>query len=235
MSPKQIVNESDLRAEMHSRLAQSGIAEDLIKDDVLLSRGFWADIVVLDKLSRQPLMAFELKTYRGGYSAKPPYHLGCFAEKIPYYLLVYNLKEGTGWIARIKSEKVLSESVEWSDEEEVCKLLSIDYTVARKFAKWMNVAIEKLSNMKTCAKWTLRLWFPLILLVSLVVHIGFKPLTWELVAYYGILTVVAFVGSGIQIHLKYKDIEALIGEWQTGADVAICDRKEICQEGGRHG
>jgi len=148
MSQKQIVNESDLRAEVHSRLAHSGIAEDLIKDDVLLSRGFWADIVVLDKFSRQPLMAFELKMSRGGCGAKPPYHVGSFAEKIPYYLLVFDVGKDVGWIARVKSEDMLSASVEWGNEEEVCKLLSVDYAGARIWAKAFNGAIKRFSNIK---------------------------------------------------------------------------------------
>jgi len=77
------------------------------------------------------------------------------------------------------------------------------------------------SLIKIYATRILGLWFPLVLVAALPVHVWFKPLTWELVAYYGILAIVAFVGSGIQIHLKCKDIEALVGEWRSGADVTL--------------
>ena len=212
MSKAIVKSEAELRNEVFKRLVNLGVNADTIVFDCRLAAGFWADVVVVDKMSRAPIMAFEIKRMRPSMLSNATFNVGRLAARVPYYLLYINSEDGSTHIARIIKEQELGPMLDWNDDQNVCRLLVIDYDAVKGFAKELLGKMSELDFWKAKMKRVLWFWLPVLLMLFLCVHVWWKCLTWELVAYYAILSIVGLAGCGIPIHLKYRDIELLIGE-----------------------
>lgn len=195
-------------------LTSIGVDENSIKKDCRLSKGFWADVVVVDKSSCRPIMAFELKQMSKNKVSSIPLQVGVFSEQLPYYLIVVE-SSGKSWITRLRSNGKVGSWIDFSESKLVKSYFLDDLDAAKAFTKKVLCRYDLLKQVKSIGRSVIRFWLPFVLLLMLIVHVFCRSLTWELVAYYGLIIVVVLVGYGVTIHIKYKDIEILLDKWKV--------------------